>query len=59
MWQRNRGVRRTEKAKGGCMLFAGSEMERRLRSSLIWRQGKKVLYGGVEMMIKLVAWGYW
>ena len=32
---------RTEKATGGCMLFAGSEMKRR-KSSLFWRQGKKV-----------------
>ena len=28
IWQKNGGVRRTEKAKGGYMLFAGSEMER-------------------------------
>ena len=28
MWQRNGGVRRTEKAKSGCMLFTGCEMER-------------------------------
>ena len=37
----NRGVRRTEEAKGGCMLLAESEMER-LRGSLHRRQGKEV-----------------
>ena len=34
-------MRRIEEAKGGCMLFAGSEMERR-KSSLYWCQGKEV-----------------
>ena len=38
---------------GGCMLFAGSEMERR-RSSFFWRQ-EGTNYGCVEMMIRMKA----
>ena len=60
MWQRNGGVRRTEKAKGGCMLFAGSEMRGegacffgvKGRRHILWWCGNDDKIGGVGILVK-------
>ena len=51
-------MRRTEKAKGGCMLFAGSEMGEVKALTFLASKEEGTNYSGVVMMIRLEAWAY-
>ena len=51
-------MRRTEKATGGRMLFAGSEVKRQ-RNSLLASREEGISYGGVKMMITMETRVYW
>ena len=59
IWQRNGGVRRTEKAKGGLYVVCRKRDGEVKELALMASREEGTNNGGVEMMIKLEAWVYW